>query len=201
MKTNLKLNSTLSLKALEAKARRNATIAAIKNALPSSCRQNCDTVSNRHHRAHPPLIQRDINSIYQTLKHKASDNQVIVFERPDRYRSCKATISIYSSADILRQKEEEAAYRMDIAAFNGQKKIKKPNRAKPQTMYAFYPDILDPNKLGSVAIYGDCPEATRSRILINGTLFGHLVKRAVIEKGLRPFVDVTLAPMVSMDNV
>lgn len=162
MKT-IKLNPTLSIKALESKARRNAVIAASK-ASSSSRSQNDDPKSKRPQRKQPPLIEREINSIYRTLKLKTSGNRVITLERPGRYSTCKATISIYSTS----------AQRV------------------PLVMYAFYSDILHPNKLGSIAIYGDNPEATQKRVLTYGALFGHMVKRVTIENGRRPFVDVTL---------
>lgn len=184
MKTNQNRISTLSLKALEAKARRAATVAEVRTERQKP--QKKERPVKRHRRK---AIELEINSIYQALRNNASDKEVVILDRPGRDSSSIAKISIYLKVDLLRQKEEEEARRVAPAGNTADK----PFRALPTVVYSLYAGTLNPDRLGSVAIYGDNPHSTLSRITKCGRLFGYSVKRASIEIGRRPFVDVTLA--------
>lgn len=189
MEKNQNQTEQLSIKAIEAKARREAAIAEI-NARQPKRRSRLSRTAEKRPRT---TIEQEINAIYQALIHNASDDETVVLSRPDKAVSCRAMISIYRQSDLLRQKDEEMAYKKALSAGADRRMLVKPFKARPVTMYSLYAGVVNPNKLGSIAIYGDNPHATLHRILISGHLLGHAVKRASIEMGLRPFVDVTLA--------
>jgi len=187
MKTNLKLNSSISLQALEAKARKAAAIAAA-----TAIVQQHDN-AKKPHKKPIPAIERDIRSIYQALKSNANETEVVTFERPDKGVSYLAIINIFRQADLHRQKEEESAYRERLAQGADRKTLAKPFKAVPIVRYTFYPSTINHNRLGSIAIYGENASSTRALILKSGHLFGHSIISATLEMGRRPFVDVTLA--------
>lgn len=120
-------------------------------------------------------IENQINSIFELLKAKAPEGCKAVKERPGKWASSRGAVSLYKEADLQRQKSETGF------------------KARPTEMYVFYPGIYDPERLGSVAIYGG--DATTRCRLIKATrsLFGIPVRKAEVEWGLRPYVDVTFA--------
>ncbi len=206
----MKLTSTISLKALKAKAHNAAVVdtAKTRTAIVGGKAQthNTDAVgtteatqtlstnkANIRKRKSRPEIEREIASIYQALKTRLSDTDIITIEYPKDKTNCRAIISLYHKADFLRQKEEEEAQRTDPSSLNDRKTAKKLHKATRYLMFAFYPSTYNVQKLGSVAIYGDNALAMQTRILTQGNLFGHSVKDATIEIGRRPFVDVTFA--------
>lgn len=183
---NLNLVHTISLKALEAKARKAAATAAIasKNRTPKVTKVKTKKI---------PLIEREINSIFRSLCSTSSDNQVVMMDQANKGTSRKAIISIYNRDDLSRQKEEEAAYRKLHSEGENRNGLRKPYKAFPVLMYVFYPHTLDEKKLGSVAIYGSDVSVLLSVILKKGSLFGHHVVSANLEMGRRLFIDVKLA--------
>lgn len=188
MKTNLKLNSNLSLKSIEAKALKAAAIAAVSSTKERKAKERKKTPKKQI-----PTIEREIRSIFQGITANASEhNEVVVIEKSNAVTSRRALISVYNPADLARQKEDEAIYREEVA-----RGVRKENRIKrfkanPVVMYAIYPDTYDSTKLGSVAIYGGDAPSRRTLILKQGTLFGHKVVSASLEMGTRLFVDVRL---------
>lgn len=159
MKQNL--ISTLTFKAIEAKARKAAAVAEIEARQQKTVKKAV--------RPQRPAIELDINSIFRVLKNNAAENDTVVLERPGGDFVFRAKISIY------RAVEPDMPLKT------------------PVVVYTFYANVLSPDRLGSVAIYGDDPKATLGRIMKSGHLFGHTVRRASVEVGRRPFVDVTLA--------
>lgn len=176
--------ANLSFRAIEAKARKAAAVAAAKAKEQSTKSKTPKKVI--------PAIEREISVIYKALSLHAPENEAVVLERPKKPFACRATISIYLRSDLLRQQEEQEARSNSAAAAAEASQRSKPFRALSKVTYAFYPATVSPDKLGSVAIYGSDPEATLDRIVSSGHLFGLPVKRASIETGRRAFVDVQL---------
>lgn len=120
-------------------------------------------------------IEQTISSIFRILSTTASDNSVVVREKPSKAATfCKGMISIFDRND-LRQQEEDKSF-----------------KASPIIRYAFYPDTYNPARLGSIAIYGKNAPALCAIINKQGALFGHNVISASVENGRRPFIDVRL---------
>lgn len=189
MKKNQNLSSTISLKALEAKALKAAAVAELHAQLRTP------RPSKKKPRRQPQrsAIELEINAIYQALKHNASETETVVIERLGIDSLCRARISVYRKDHLLRQTNDVQEFRRLVAAGADRRTLRRPFRALPQAMYAFYGSSLFPERLGSVAIYGDNPHATLTRIRVCGHFAGHAVKRASIEMGRRPFVDITLS--------
>jgi len=186
MKTNLKLNSTLSFKAIEAKARKAAAFAALKHA--AECNQPVKTRTKKI-----SDIEREIRSIFRALTSTASEDKVVSIETPVKGASCRAIIRIFKTEDINRQSEEEKFYHEQLSQGMNRNELDKPYKANPIVMYALYPQAYDSTKLGSIAIYGDDASMRQTLILRQGSLFGHTVVRANLEMGRRLFVNVKLA--------
>lgn len=160
MKTNLGICSFLSVKSLEAQARKAVARTRSGKEVASAARKKSVKLPRI------PQIDRDINSICRALKSRVSENETVILERPKGGYAYRASLSVYTRVD-------------------GGSLI-------PKEKYNFYPSTLDPDRLGSVAIYGGDPRALQERIRRSGTLFGHPVRRVAIETGLRRYVDVTL---------
>lgn len=176
MKENLKLNPSLSMRALETQARKAAAYAAVR---PKPVRKlaNLQRI---------PEIELEIKAIFRVLASSVSESEVVLIDRPGNGVSCKAIISVYNREDLLRQKEEENACRQ-LGVH------RKTYRAFPNVKYAIYPNVVDATKIGSIAIYGRDVEILRTVILRQGSLFGRRVISANLEMGRRLFIDVKLA--------
>lgn len=190
MKTNLNLNSGISLQAIEAKARKAAVIASLprhdkeKEASPRKIRK---TTKKK------PALENEISQIINSLKSAVSDSEVVMTEQVDKSASCRAIVSVYRRDDLRRQMEEERAYREMLSKGCSRNSLEKPFKAMPVTKYAFYPHALDRGRLGSVAIYGEDVSIRRAIITKRGFLFGHRVIKATLEQGRRLFLDVVVA--------
>ena len=172
MKTNQKFNSFLSIRSIKVKALRASALAATRTeAQPQANRAKISRKKSGSN------LDREINSIFQIMKSVAADNEKI------GGKDCcfKAKISIFNASDLLSQNQEEEDYRKALAAGAERSKLKKPFKATPKMMYTFYASTYTPDKLGSVAIYGDSARATESKILLSGRLFGHTVSRVSVE--------------------
>ncbi len=182
----LNLIHTISLKALEAKARKAAATAAATS--------KKETIKSKKAKTKKiPMIEREIRSIFHTLRINATENQMVILDQSNKGSLSKAIISIYNQDDINRYRVEDAAYRELVAQAGNRGNIRKPRKPLPVVMYVFYSHTLDDQKIGSVAIYGPDASMQRNIILKNGSLFGHRVISADLEMGRRLFVDVKLA--------
>ncbi len=184
MNTNLKLNTSLSFKAIEAKARKASAFAAAHPAPIAERTASREAASSRQaqavgrtaviERTHRPFtqklpaIEREIRSIYHALCAASPKTATIRIEYP-KQASCKAMIRVYDGdgADTLPK--------------------------SPLETYALYTAAYDQTRIGSVAIYGAAAGTRRALIRKRGTLFGHRVVSATVEQGRRPFVDVKFA--------
>ena len=120
-------------------------------------------------------IEQTISSIFRVLSTTASDNSVVVREKPSKTSTfCKGLISIFNRNDLLRQEKG------------------KPFKATPIVRYAFYSNTYNPTQLGSIAIYGDNATILGSIIKKYKTIFGHTVISVSVENGRRPFIDVRI---------
>lgn len=125
-------------------------------------------------------LNSEINSIFNSLASNASKGEVVVKERPAKGSSCKGIINVFSRRDLDREQEDRDTRRFPI------------RKAVPIVKYAFYPDTYRPERLGSVAIYGENATARYMTIARDSSFFGHRVRSVSIEVGRRPFVDVKL---------
>lgn len=192
MKKNLKLNSNISLQALEAKALKAAAIAA-EEAKTQKSQQIAQKEKKNFRKRQQPEIDREISSIFRSLQSTVSETESVMLDRPRKGLLCKAVISVYRKSDLIRQEEEEEILKRSVSAGQDRKNLPKPFRATPKVRYAFYPSTLEPNKLGSVAIYDENSSSVKARIVKSGYLFGHRVVRVSLEMGRSPYVDVTFA--------
>lgn len=138
-------------------------------------------------------VESQINSIFNSLSSTLSETSVVVKDRAPKGGSCKGFISVFNKADLRRQNEEEKEYREYIRQGYSKESLQKTFKATPSVKYAFYPNTISPDKLGSVAIYGKNLASLLLMIKKNNTLFGHRVISATTEIGIRPFLDVKVA--------
>lgn len=201
MNTNLKLNSSLSFNALTAKARRAAALAeAVKGLEPAAAAdgKKSDRRPRGKKKAEAPKpeplpIDLKIKSVVLGARRLYADGYDIVVDRKTAGSACHAMICVYSSADLIRQRDEADEHKRAIARGADPKTLRKPFVAAPVVRYALYPAILNRKELGSVAIYSDNAFATKALFATSGSFYGFSIKKATIEMGRRPFVDLTLA--------
>jgi hypothetical protein len=180
MKTNLKLNNSLSLKALEVQARKAAAIAAIK---PQVVPAPAATIAHKVAVASAPArdsrkatpqraqtIESEIRSIFRMLSVATAEDTIVKMDKLSPGTSCKGLIGIYGR-DAVNEKLPDLL----------------------RVRYAFYASTRNPSKLGSVAIYCDDVASYLTRIQQQGALFGHRIANATIAIGRRRFIDVTFA--------
>ena len=141
--------------------------------------------------ARPATIEQEISSIHRIISSVITDDLVAVVERPKNAVS-KGIISIYNRHDLERETQEASIYKELSRQVVDRSALAKPRKAVPKRVYVIYPNIYEPSKIGSVAIYGnDAPEQfeliDRHRVL-----FGHKVKSVTLEQGLHIFVSVRL---------
>lgn len=142
-------------------------------------------------------IEQEVENIFKLLTSNTAENTVVVKERAPEGKACKAFIYAYKRSDLIRQKREEAEYQEYLRQGYDKAYIAKPFLAKPTIIYAFYPSIENPSKLGSIAIYGIDVASIYLLISKRRSLFGHAIARVSFEKGIRPFVDVKLRPQTA----
>ncbi len=180
MKSNIKLNPTMSLKAIESKVRNTSFFisgdrAVVKhNPNQYNPSKPVGSSKDRHtERRAPgfkslPEIRQSVRRIYEALSRSAKDNEVVKLEETGDRESYKAVITLSE-----KQGREEQLRTVET--------------------YAFYPAAHNAAKLGSVAIYGPDAAARRMDIVRHRSLFGHAIRDARLEMGRRLFVDVTFA--------
>ncbi len=138
-------------------------------------------------------IERDMQSIFLSLHARVGEGTKVFTSHEGHGHSAKWTASVYRMEDLERQKMEEITFRASVTLGAERGTVTKPFRARPVAMYAFYPHTLNPERLGSVAIYADDAFLQKAVIDRTGTLFGFKVTDTAIKMGRRQFVDVRLA--------
>ena len=123
------------------------------------------------------IISREIENIYQFLVANVSNTSVVVKEKLSKWASCQSLISIYRISDLKK-----------YSTFKDGKALK----VKPIVSFGFYPSVYDPERLGSIAIYGD--NAKQYVDILNQTrqIFGYPILSVKAEVGLRWFADVRI---------
>lgn len=121
-------------------------------------------------------IEQEIKTVFNNLERDLDKGFIAELSHPTRGASfCKAIINIYKLGD------------------HSQRIRDKTFKAVPVESYAFYPSTYNPERIGSVAIYGTnstryCQHLEKRRIL-----FGRRIANVSVELGRRPFVDVKFA--------
>lgn len=120
-------------------------------------------------------IEQEINAIFNGISSNLKKGLVAEKARPSKGATfCKGMVNIYNENDFKKMEDNP--------------KIK----VRPLVSYAFYNDTYRPNRIGSVAIYGE--EAFKDFLSHskNGFLFGRRILKAKVEKGKYMFLDVKL---------
>lgn len=138
-------------------------------------------------------IELEINSIFQSLVSRLSDDYVVVREQPSRYASCNAIISVYDREEMKCNGYDVPVVGKNRVTDADSVKVRKPIKLNAKVRYVFYGSIYSPDKLGSVAIYGGNAVTRNMMINARNTLFGRKVLSSRVETGVRPFVDVRFA--------
>lgn len=115
-------------------------------------------------------IESIIDSIGDTLAAYAPAGTTVKKVAAERGMSCKGMIIVTRAAKSGESLSEAPAV----------------------VKYAFYANPVCPNRIGSVAIYAADTTPILAEIRRSGTLFGFRVLRATLERGRRPFIDVTV---------
>ena len=193
MKENLKNKSSLSFRAIEALALKASALAEVRNQLnkrnqdaPVAAPVAVAARRNKPGRASSrqrnlSKIERDMRAIFRLLSSEMEDGAAVVTSQSGKGESARWSASVFRQEDLCRQKEEEVLHGP------------KPYKAMPVVKYVFYPDTLRPDRLGSVAIYGEGASLRKAAIDRAGQLFGHRVAFTSLEMGRRLFVDVRFA--------
>lgn len=200
MKENLKNKSSLSFRAIEALALKASALAEVRNqrnqlqrnqlnqrnelnqAAPvaAAAKRNKQGRASAHQR-NLSKIESDMRAIFRLLSSEVEDGSAVVTSQSGKGESARWTASVFRQEDLCRQKEEEVLH------------CPNPFKATPVVKYVFYPDTLRPDRLGSVAIYGEGASLRKAAIDRAGQLFGHRVAFTSLEMGRRLFVDVRFA--------
>lgn len=196
MKENLKNKSSLSFRAIEALALKASALAEVRNQRNQLNQRNQDApvaapvaaAAKRNkpgrasaHQRNLSKIERDMRAIFRLLSSEMEDGFAVVTSQSGKGESARWTASVFRQEDLCRQKEEEVLH------------CPNPYKATPVVKYVFYPDTLRPDRLGSVAIYGEGASLRKAAIDRAGQLFGHRVAFTSLEMGRRLFVDVRFA--------
>ena len=208
MKNNLRLNTTLSLKALEAQAIKATAIQAARQTLPPTphtpkINKPKPAVSGSHARCQPANgIEREVKAIFSLLRADAAQKKhYIAIDQTGEGLSTRWLISVFNSDDFSRQMEEDKTYREYLRNGSDRRLLAKPYKATPIEKYGFYPDPVWPDRLGSVAIYGKHAALRKNIIERIGYLFGHKVAKVSLVMGRRLFVDVRFAVFNKFNEV
>lgn len=137
-------------------------------------------------------FESQINTIFNSLSSTLSDSSVVVKERVRPGSLCKGLIAVFSRAELKRRTEEEKEYHILLRQGYRKEDLQKPFKATPSVKYAFYASNVEPERLGSIAIYG--ANLTPLLLMLNKSriLFGYRVISTSVEMGARPFLDVKL---------
>lgn len=117
---------------------------------------------------------QDIKRIFRILTLHASEGTVVEFEKARKGSCCIGIINILSRENKNRQ---------DAGTLD---------KATPIVRFAFYPNVYFPDRLGSVAIYGENAMVLCNQLRNRRTFFGMDIIDVSVEYGRRPFVDVRL---------
>lgn len=122
-------------------------------------------------------IECEIEAIFKFLVDEVSESSVVKKESLSRWTSCCEFISIYRNADLRKEAAIGKAHKGNV---------------RPIVSFGFYPSVYQPERLGSIAIYGEdamhyCRMLEQSR-----SIFGYKILRVKTEMGMRLFVDVKL---------
>lgn len=181
MKTNLKLNANTSIKNLETIARKAAALSKLQQKTKKRTAPKKKDFLD---------LNYTINSIQRCFRNALGKDKVIVIEKNESNIGCESILNVYNRLDLERQRTEAENYKRLLALGYDRKEIQKPFVAIPETKYAFYADPINPNRLGSVAIYGGDALDNKAMIEKSGHFFGLPVREVNIEVGRLLFVDV-----------
>lgn len=200
MKKNLRLNTTLSLKALEAQAQKAIALQAVRQTLATkphttnTTKPKTATSGSHAGRQSANDFEREVKAILNLLRANAAEKKhFIAIDQIGEGLSARWLISVFNSDDLSRQREEEQTYRENLRNGADRRLLAKPYKVTPIEKYGFYPHPVWPDRLGSVAIYGNDAALRKSIIEQISYLFGHKVAKVSLEMSLRPFVDVRFA--------
>lgn len=185
---NLNLSSSTPLKALEAKALKASAIAvASKNGKQSSKKDKSLQKKDKKKGKKLSPIEASLLTIKKAAENWKLDGKYVEFEKQGRFSSSSLIINIFPRPDTPDKptRDDESFVQASPMEEEGDKKKKAPMRK-----FVFYPDPLDSNRLGSVAIYGDDIPDLYESISKSTHLFGIKIKKCALDCGLRPFVDV-----------
>lgn len=149
------------------------------NKTSNSTRGENSRFQNRNRKS--SSIENEIHRIFLGLVANAGATETVVKEKAPKGVSCKGSINVFLNSDLERERHDR------------EERTSRGFKARPVIKYSFYPDIYNPERIESVAIYCDDAEAQLISLKTRRTLFGHRVAKATIENGRRPFVDVKLA--------
>ena len=120
-------------------------------------------------------IEREINVILNLIDANLKEGLAVEKIRPSKGSTfCKGIINIYRKSDFERKKDDRSY------------------KALPLESNAFYGETYKPDRIGSVAIYGEGAFVKCLALKRQGFLFGKRIISATVEQGRRPFVDVKL---------
>lgn len=223
MKKNLKLNSMLSFKAIESKARKAAALAAFTATAASATPAKTPTLNHptapaksgkvaKRAAANPGTATKMAANPWQPAKRgispklgkanaesnpktKAKPKAIPTIEREIRsiFRVLSARASEHDRV-VLERPDKGASYVAVINIYREEDlNCQKSTKPVPYVKYVFYSNTIDRNRLDSIAIYGADAAAYHSSIVKRGSFFGRKVVGATLEMGRRWFVDVKLA--------
>ncbi|MCH5247312.1 MAG: hypothetical protein J1E99_04055 [Muribaculaceae bacterium] len=130
--------------------------------------------TNQNNSSKPLTIEQEIALIFKSLRSTLHSGMMAEMCKPSKNQSsCKGIIDVYRAEDL--QKKEKNGFKI-----------------KPMERYAFYADIYNPKRIGSVAIYGDNAVYRYDLIRAQRFFFGRRIVGASVQIGLRPYVDVKL---------
>lgn len=184
MKENLTIKSSLSFREVEAMALKASALSEVhrRQASPMAA----PVKRHKPERHSSPVrnlsnIERAIRAIFRSISSRIDEDKTVVTSKTGNGASARWTASVYRTEDLSRQYEEKMLH------------LPKPFKALPVVNYIFYPDTLNADRLGSVAVYGNGASMRKAAIDRAGHLFGHKVAFTSLEMGRRLFVDVKFA--------
>lgn len=124
-------------------------------------------------------IKKSINNIFEFLTAEVSERSVVVKEQLTRWSVSVGIISIYSAVEYKKAETKDLK-----------------SGLQPIATFAFYPNVYEPSKIGSVAIYSANARVYLESLKKMPSLFGYQIKEIRAEIGMRLFVDVRFMPNI-----
>lgn len=124
-------------------------------------------------------IKKSINNIFEFLTAEVSERSVVVKEQLTRWSVSVGIISIYSAVEYKKAESKDLK-----------------SGLQPIATFAFYPNVYEPSKIGSVAIYSANARVYLESLKKMSSLFGYQIKEIRAEIGMRLFVDVRFMPNI-----